>query len=86
MTINAANSLGVEISGVIINKYPVKTNKVHIKAIPRMIEEYSDAKILGIVPELKPFELNNVGTIVDVILNNIDVEKVFNTTIQKLNL
>lgn len=86
MTINTANSMGVKLGGVIINKYPAKTNKVHVKAIPRMIEEYSDAKILGIVPELKAFELNNVGTIVDVILNNIDVEKVFNTTIQKLNL
>ena len=72
------NSLSdANLRGVILNKFQDKD----LKSLPRLIEEYSDAKILGIMPEVK-----SIQDIISATLNGVDIESVFNVKIPKLEL
>ena len=85
LTINAANQSGLRIAGVIINKYPEDTADVVIKTAPRLIEEYSDAKIVGIIKDFKTDHITP-SILIDAMLNSVDLEKIFNIKIPKLDL
>ena len=86
LTINYAKSIGLDIAGVIINRYPTDTSDIAIKTAPRLIEEYSDANILGIIPEIPNFEIAKPTDIIKVFINSVDIEKIFRIKIPKLNL
>ena len=78
--------MGIKIAGVIINKYPEDKDDVAVKTAPRLIEDYSNAKILGIIPEIKNFQYIKPGDLIDIMINCVDIEKVFGLRIPKLNL
>lgn len=86
LAINHAQSKGINIRGVIINKFPQNTKDLNIKAIPRLIEEYSDAKVLGIVRDFENIKKINPNDLITYILNGIDIESVFNVKIPKLDI
>lgn len=84
LTINHAISSGLKVRGVIINNYPSNTTDLAIKSAPRLIEEYSDTKVLGI---LKHFDTPpNAQELIANVLNGIDIESVFNVKIAKLDI
>lgn len=85
LTINQAKEMGINIAGVIMNRYPEDKDDIAIKTAPRLIEEYSDAKILGIIPALKNFDTITPGALIDIFINCVDIEKVFGLKIPKLN-
>src|SRR5574344_806174 len=82
MAINHAVSAGIKVRGVILNDYPDNTTDENIKLLPRFIEEYTPAKIIGILPpinpDIKPVEL------IATILTSIDIEAAFDMKIEKL--
>lgn len=82
--IYSAKSLGVDIRGVIINKFPVYSESIEIKSFPEIIEKYCDVKVLGLI---RNFKGNSVQTsvLINEILNGIDLQDVFNMKIAKLN-
>jgi len=82
--INTAKTAGLDISGVIINKYPLYSDNVDIKAFPTLIEQYTDVKILGLI---RNFKGKSVPTniLLQEILNGIDIQEVFKIKIPKLN-
>ena len=83
LTLNYAKEHNIDVSGVIVNKYPENTLDISIRTTPRLIEEYSDAKVVGII---KYFEKSfNAGVLIDTILNNVDIEEIFKIKIPKLN-
>lgn len=86
LTINQAVSSGIKVRGVIINDFPERTKNVAIKSIPRLIEEYSDAKILGVVKHFGNFQKINPNDLITDILNGIDIESVFDVRISKLDV
>ena len=86
LTINQAKAAGLDIAGVIINRYPLQTNDIAIKTAPRLIEEYSDVDILGIVPEIPDFRYVKPGALINIFVNSIDIEKICRIKIPKLNL
>jgi len=86
LTINQAISSGINVRGVIINNFPERTKNISIKAAPRLIEEYSDAKILGIVKHFNNVQKINPNDLITNILNGIDIESVFDVKISKLNV
>ena len=86
LTINQAISSGINVRGVIINNFPEKTKNVAIKSTPRLIEEYSDAKILGVVKHFGNFQKINPSDLITDILNGIDIESVFDVRISKLDV
>jgi len=85
LAVNYAKEQGLEVRGVIINKYPQGTDNIAIRTVPRLIEEYSDTKVLGIIRNIPDFRTLTPGVIIDIILNSADIEKIFGIKIPKLN-
>lgn len=86
LTINHAESKGIKIRGVIINNFPENTDNIDIKTAPRLIEEYSNAKVLGIIKKFPNVKNINPSDLITNTLNGIDIESVFNVKIEKLNV
>lgn len=84
LSINHAKETGIKFRGVILGSYPENTDDVNIKLMPRLIEEYTDVKILGVLPA---FDRNlNPNDLITEILNGVDIEAVFDVQIAKLQL
>ena len=86
LTINHAKRQGINIRGIIINKYPQGTDDIAIRTAPRMIEEYTDAQVVGIIKNIENSQFLTPSAMIDIILNSVDVEKIFQVTIPKLNM
>lgn len=86
LSINHAAEKGLNVRGVIINNYPEHTDDADLKSAPRLIEEYSDAKILGVIQEFSDAKKINPSDFITSILNGIDIESVFDVKIAKLEL
>lgn len=82
--INTAKTLGINILGVIINKYQVYSESPEIKYFPKLIEDYSDVKILGLIRNFRGKTVK-ANILINEILNGIDLEEVFKMKIPKLN-
>lgn len=82
LSIYAAQDKGIEIRGVVINNITDDCPKEKLTSITRIIEEYTNVNILGLLP--------NIGTsiqpeeLITGVLNGIDIESVFNVKIEKL--
>lgn len=86
MTVNYASALGIKVNGVIINKYPAGSNDTALKTMPRLIEEYTEIPVIGMVKELKSYNEFTPASIIENVLNGVDVEKVFGIKIPKLDI
>lgn len=86
LTINHLQSKKVNVRGVIINNFSDAMNNPDIKSIPRLVEEYSDTKILGIVKSFDDTKKINPNDLIMDILNGIDIESVFDVKIAKLDV
>ncbi|MBE7704942.1 MAG: dethiobiotin synthase [Cyanobacteria bacterium SIG29] len=82
--INTAKTAGLNILGVIINKFPVYSENPEVKAFPSLIENYCDVKVLGLIRNFKGRSVQS-NTLINEILNGIDLEDVFRMKIPKLN-
>lgn len=82
--INTAKSLGLDIAGTIINKYPVNSENPDVKAFPTLIEKYSDVKVLGLIRNINSKSVTST-ILFNEILNGIDLEDIFRMKIPKLN-
>lgn len=84
LTIYAAMEKGINIRGVVINNISKDCSKETLTSITRVIEEYSNVKILGLIPHLEdriiPSEL------ITAVLNGIDIESIFDVKIEKLDM
>lgn len=84
LSIYTAQEKGVEIRGVVINNIKEECSPELLTSITRIIEEYSNVKILGLIPhiegKLAPEDL------ITGVLNGVDIESVFNVKIEKLDL
>ena len=83
-TLNTAKSAGLEISGVIINKYQPHSENPDIKAFPTLIETYTDTNILGIIRNFKGKSVAE-NILFNEILNGIDIQELFKLKIPKLS-
>ena len=85
LTINHAKEKGITHRGIILTNYPENPQNPDIKLLPRIIEEYTDVKILGILPKFNKAELNP-SDLISEILSGVDLEAVVNIRIAKLQL
>ena len=84
MTIATALEKEIEIRGVVINDIPENCSKAILISIPRVIEEFTNVKVLGLVQHLsKNFTPEDLITAT---LNGIDIESIFNVKIEKLDM
>ena len=84
MTISSAQEKGIEIRGVIINNIKDDCPKTLLNSIPRLIEEYTNVKILGLVPHIEG--KYSPEDMIGAMLNGIDIESIFNIKIEKLGI
>lgn len=84
MTIACALEKGIEVRGVVINNIKKDCPKNLLNSLTRIIEEYTNVKILGLIPHLSggltPEDL------ITAILNGVDIESIFNVKIEKLDM
>lgn len=82
LTINHIKDLAIPFRGVILNKCPDNIDDADMNFMPKLIEEYTDANIVGVLPSfeknLKPNDLIND------VLNGVDIKGVFDVSIPKL--
>ena len=84
LSIYTAQEKGLDIRGVVINNITDDCPKHLLNAIPRVIEEYTNVKILGLISHLEgKFSPEDLIT---GILNGVDIESIFNVKIEKLEL
>ena len=84
LSIYAAEEHGAMVNGVIINNIKDGEDNKTLTTLIRVVEEYSDAKVLGMVPNLgKKVEPEDLIT---GILNGVDIESVFGVKISKLEI
>lgn len=86
MTINNASSKNIKLRGVILNDCPFSTGDVNIKNLPRMIEEYSEARVLGLIPHINDMRKFKPQDLIAETLSGIDIESVFDIKIAKLRM
>lgn len=80
LSINRTKDLNINLRGVVVNNY--SETSISKKLIPRMIEEYTGAKVLGTLPKFDE-DVASSDLIME-ILNGVDIESVFNIKIAKL--
>lgn len=80
LSINRTKENNINLRGVIVNNFDEQS--VRKKLVPKIIEEYSGAKVLGTLPQIEQ-EVSPSDLIME-ILNNVDVEKTFDISIAKL--
>ena len=56
------------------------------KRTERLIEEYTDTSVIGLVKELNGYSELTPASIIDNVLNGVDIEKVFGIKIPKLDV
>lgn len=82
LSLYTAEEQGIDIRGVVINNIAEDCQKTMLTAITRVIEEYSNTTILGLLPRINgkivPEDL------ITAILNGIDIESIFKVKIEKL--
>ena len=83
LSIYTAQEKGIDIRGVVINNIREGCSKELLTAITRVVEEYSNVSILGLLPHIEekivPEEL------ITSVLNGIDIESIFRVKIEKLD-
>lgn len=84
LSIYTAQERGLEIRGVVINNIKEDCPKELLTSITRVIEEYSNVNILGLMPHLGEKILPE--DLITGVLNGIDIESVFKVKIEKLDL
>lgn len=82
LNINAAQEKEVNVRGVIINDIKNDTPTGLITAMTRVIEEYTGANILGLLPHIGGKVV--AEDLITSVLNGIDIESVFDVKIEKL--
>ncbi len=85
LTVNHAKEKGIILRGIILTNFPEHTESSDIKLLPRLIEEYTDVKILGILPHFNKNDLNP-NDLISEILSGVDLEAALNIRIAKLQL
>ena len=83
-TIFTAQEKGIDIRGVVINNIEKDCSKKLLTSIPRVIEEYTNVKVLGLIPHLPP--KYSPEDLITAILNGLDIESIFNVKIEKLEI
>ena len=84
-SVNQAHSANIKVAGVVLNKFPYYNNDAKIKSVPRLIEEYSDSQVVGIIKQFPPGQVPDPSTLISMLLNGLDIEKIFNVPLPKLN-
>jgi dethiobiotin synthetase len=87
LTVEYAKKYNLRIRGIIISGYPSNTEDITIKTAPQIISNFSQQEILGIIPYIKNLTLDNPDPelLIEAIIQNVDMEKIFDVELPKLS-
>lgn len=85
MTIEHARNRNIMIRGVILNDCPFGSSDVNINNLPKLIEQHSGVRILGILPHIPSISTIKPEDMISYILAGVDIESVFDVKIAKLS-
>lgn len=57
LTVRTCNSSGIPIKGIVVNKMPNHPSKIEAE-IPSFIQEFTNLPVLGVIPTLNKFKIN----------------------------
>ena len=83
-TIEQAKSRNINLRGVILYDCPFNTDDANLRSLPKLIENHSGAKVLGVVPHIPSISRIKPEDILSYILAGVDIEAVFDVPIAKL--
>lgn len=72
LTVEYAKKMGLNILGVIVNKYPLKTDDLSIIHLKEELEKHCKTKLLGIIPKINI--KNNASEIKEIFKKNINLD------------
>lgn len=85
LTVKIAQDYGIDILGVILNKYEADSDLPEVRAFPRYIKENLGVELLGIMPMIKFQDKKLIPeTIMMEVIKNINLQAVFDMQIPKL--
>lgn len=84
--INYIKDNKVRFLGIIMNDYDENSENLEEKYFPQLIKEYTSIDTLGFLPHYEDMINLKPDTLIADILNRVDIEKIFNLQIAKLNL
>ncbi len=83
--LNTANKSGLDIIGIIINKFPLQSKNSEITTFISVLEKYGNVKILGTIRYFKD-KIFKTDELFTEILNSINLQEILKMKIPKLNL
>ena len=83
--INHAVVQKVKISGVVLYDCPYRTDDENIKNLPKLIERYTDTRVVGAFPQVKSLANLNPNDLISYVLSGVNLENLFNAKIAKLS-
>lgn len=82
--LNFIQASKVNFLGVIINQYNEDSEILEEKYYPQILKEYTDVKILGMLPDYGKISLISPETLISDVLNRLELESIFGLEIAKL--
>lgn len=83
--INYVYSSHINFLGVILDDYDGELDNTHERFYPELIKEYTDSDILGTIPHYKNIDILSPETLIEDVLNRVEIEKIFGLKIAKLS-
>ena len=84
--INHASVKNVKISGVVLFDCPMRTDDENIKNLPKLIEKYTNTRVVGAFPQIKSLANLNPNDLISYVLSGVNLENLFGTKIAKLSI
>ena len=82
--INYVYSSRKDISGILLNEYDENSISMEEKYFPQLISRYTNAKVVGTLPHYDNFNNLTPGTLIEDVLNRVNLESLFGIKIAKL--
>lgn len=82
--INHAVVKNVKLSGVIVTDCPYKTDDENIKNLPKLIDKYTDTRVVGVFPQIENIYTLKPEDLISYVLSGVNLENVFKLKIAKL--
>ncbi len=82
--LNTAYKAGLDIIGVIVNKYPLQSKNSEITSFISVLEKYGNIKVLGVIRYFKD-KIFKTDELFTEILNSIDLKEILRMEIPKLS-
>lgn len=82
--INHAVVKNVKLSGVIVTDCPYKTDDENIKNLPKLIDKYTDTRVVGVFPQIENIYALKPEDLISYVLTGVNLENVFKLKIAKL--